>query len=112
MSGTGCWSALEPGGMIVHRVGNPGKVLSMAGTTPEMDMLWHLDPAGHTGDGSIRMKERLSVSWNDVRRLRTGEAFVITHGRALRMNVIPTEVDPVAAARARNLIEHLGAPSC
>ena len=104
--------ALQPGGLIVHRVGNPGKVLSMAGTTPETDTSWHLNSEGHTGDASVRLKERLSVPWNDVRRLRTGEAFVITHGRALRMNVIPTEVDPVAAARARNLIEHLGVPSC
>ena len=96
--------ALQPGGLIVHRVGNPADVLRLAGTKHETSTSWNLDSHGRTGRGLLRMDRRLSVDPDDVRRLETGEAFVITHGRALRMNVIPTQIDPVAARRARNLI--------
>ena len=103
--------ALQPGGLIVHRTGNPADVLRLAGTKHETSTSWNLDSHGRTGRGLLRMDRRLSVDPDDVRRLETGEAFVITHGRALRMNVIPTHIDPVAARRARNLIARAEVPS-
>ena len=102
--------ALQPGGIIVHRTGNPADVLRLAGTQHKPALSWNLNPAGRTGGGSVRMDRVLSVDPDDVRRLKTGEAFVVTHGRALRMSVIPVDIDPVAERRARLLLERAHGP--
>ena len=96
--------ALEPGGIIIHRTPNPAEVLKLAGTRHEPELSWHLDERGRTGDGGVRMNRVLSIDPDAIRRLRTGSAYVLTHGRSLEMSVIPTRISAGAAGRARELV--------
>jgi hypothetical protein len=104
--------ALQPGGIIVHRTGNPADVLRLAGTQHKPALSWTLNGSGRTGHGTVKMDRNLSVDPDDVRRLKTGQAFVVTHGRALKMSVLPVDIDPVAERRARMLLTGVGVPSC
>lgn len=42
-----------------------------------------------TGQGSLRLKEVLNVHPNDVMQLPVGEAYMIAHGKAQRVRVVP-----------------------
>lgn len=97
--------ALQPGGIVLHRTGDPGEVLRLAGTRHETDLSWQLDEAGRTGRGQVRMNRVMSVDPDRVRRLPTGSAFVLTHGRALKLSVIPAGFNPAAAEAARRQMQ-------
>lgn len=97
--------ALLPGGIVIHRTGNPADILKLAGTQHVPEQSWHLNEAGRTGHGVVKMDRKLSIDPDAIRRLRTGSAYVLTHGRALQMSVIPTPIRAEAAARARVLID-------
>ena len=96
--------ALVPGGLIIHRLGDPGEVLQPAGRVEEAEQSWYLDPAEPSGKGTVRMQQTVKVDSDEVRKLETGAAFVITHGRALKMQVLATDIPDATRSRARELI--------
>lgn len=100
--------ALAPGGVILHRTGNPGEVIKLAGTRHKADQSWHLNPLGRTGQGSVRTRRELTIDPDKVQQLPTGSAYVVSRGRALSMSVLQAQISPLAAARARNMISRAG----
>jgi ABC-type oligopeptide transport system ATPase subunit len=93
--------ALVPGGLIIHRMAEPSKLVTAAGTVRGLDQAWDLDDTGHTGSGRVSVTSRAKVDPDEVRQLKTGEAFVITGGRQLRMSVLPTSIPDDVREQAR-----------
>ena len=101
--------ALVPGGLIIHRLGDPGEVLQPAGRVTEAEQSWYVDPAEPSGKGTLRMEQVVKVDSDEVRKLETGAAFVITHGRALKMQVLATDIPAGTRDLARRLIARANA---
>jgi len=72
--------------IICHRISTPEDIVALAGTrlTPERSLAYN--PDGATGDGSIRVQHQYRVA-NDVRRLPTGQAWVIARGQAMKLAI-------------------------
>jgi len=73
--------------IICHRLSTPEDIVALAGTrlTPERSLAYN--PDGATGDGSIRVQHQYRVDPNDVRRLPTGQAWVIARGQAMKLAI-------------------------
>lgn len=93
--------ALVPGGLIIHRMAEPSKLVTAAGTVRGLEQTWDLDDDGNTGSGRVGVTSRAKVDPDEVRQLKTGEAFVISGGRQLRMSVLPTSIPDEVRAQAR-----------
>ena len=74
--------------IICHRVNTPEDVVRLAGTrlTPEFSS--HFDNQGATGEGSLRLQHQFLIDPNQLRSLPTGRAFVISHGRAAKAQIL------------------------
>jgi hypothetical protein len=99
--------------VICHRVNTPEEIIALAGTRLGMEYSTQFAREGATGAGSARSQHQFKVDPNKVRGLNPGKAFLISRGRAMKIEVprAPTvraplpETDPVAS----NLSE--GVPS-
>jgi len=78
---------------IVHSCADPDKLIKLAGTVQRYDYNYQTEDGGPTGKGTIRTREAARVDPNAVRQLAVGEAFVIAHGKAARIQVSPIEAD-------------------
>jgi hypothetical protein len=98
--------ALAPGGLIVHRMGDPDEVLRTAGTVRAMEQSWQLEPTGHSGMGTVKMAHKMRVDPDAVRQAKTGEAWVITQGKAAHMTVLRTRISQEARDHAERLVSY------
>jgi hypothetical protein len=73
--------------VICHRVNTPEDVIGLAGTRQAIEYSSHYDSEGPTGEGSTRIQHQFKVNPNDVRSLPSGEAFLISRGRAMRARI-------------------------
>lgn len=96
--------ALLPGGLIIHRLGDPDEVLKTAGTVRAVEQSWQLDELGQSGMGSAKMHHKMRVDPDEVRQARTGEAWVITKGRAVRMQVLRTRISDEVREHAERIV--------
>ena len=87
------------GGLIVHQLQDPEELLMAAGTVRKAEHSWQLDSAGGSGMGSMRMGFSMAINPDEVRRARTGEAWVIANGRHAHMQVLPAPQTPGRAVR-------------
>jgi hypothetical protein len=74
--------------IICHRVNTPEEVVALAGTRQRMEYSSRYAPAGGTGEGSARLQHQYKVDPNRVRALEPGAAYVISRGRAMRVQVL------------------------
>lgn len=92
--------------VICHRVNTPGPICELAGTRRRIEQSSHYDSSGQTGEGSARVQHQFTVDPNRVRRLANGEAYVIAHGRATRVQMLQAP----SVTRALPGIEHTDRP--
>ncbi|HKM55232.1 MAG TPA: hypothetical protein VJY33_17640, partial [Isosphaeraceae bacterium] len=97
--------ALASGGLVVHRLAEPDEVVKVAGTVRAMEQSWQLESHGHTGLGTVKMAHKMKVDPDETRQARTGEAWVITHGRAARMSVLRSRISEEVREQARRLVD-------
>lgn len=97
--------ALVPGGLIVHRLAEPEEVIKAAGTVRGMEQSFQLDPTGSTGLGTVKMAHKLRIDPDEVRQARTGEAWIVTRGRAAHLSVLRTRIDDETRDHARQLVD-------
>ena len=93
------------GGVIVHHCIDPDELLRAAGTVRATEQSWQLEGAGHSGMGSVRMAHKMRVDPDTVRQAGVGEAWAISNGRSLHMQVIPPDMPATVIESARALIE-------
>jgi conjugal transfer pilus assembly protein TraD len=74
--------------VVCHRVNTPDELAALAGTRQVLDYSSRVAPGGPTGERTVRLEQRRAIDPNDVRGLEPGEAFVISRGRAMRVQVL------------------------
>lgn len=75
--------------IILHACSHPHEILARAGTAIIVEESSQISGEQEMGQSSLRLKEVLNVHPNDVMQLPVGEAYVIVHGKAQRMRVVP-----------------------
>jgi hypothetical protein len=90
------------GGLVLHQLPDPERLIELAGTVRVAEQAWQLDPWGPAGQARIHMADRPRVDPNQVRQLHPGEAFLIQGGRAVKLSVlqapVPAQVQEEASA--------------
>jgi hypothetical protein len=90
------------GGLVLHQLADPDRLIALAGTIRVPEQAWQLDPWGPAGQARVHMADRPRVDPNQVRQLHPGEAFVIQAGRAVQLSVlqapVPAQVQEEASA--------------
>jgi conjugal transfer pilus assembly protein TraD len=74
--------------VICHRVNTPEDVCSLAGTRRTMEYSHHYAEEGATGEGSARIQHQFKVDPNKVRALPPGAAYIISRGRAMKVQML------------------------
>ena len=95
--------------LILHRCGDPERLIARAGTIARMEHTRYLDqgppargPVAGARQGAVTRREGWRIRPNDVRQLPVGEALVISCGKAARVQVglLSPPAELLAAARA------------
>jgi len=83
--------------VICHRVNTPEAIIALAGTRQGMEYSTQFAAEGATGAGSARSQHQFKVDPNKVRGLDPGTAFLISRGRAMKIQVprAPTVREPL-----------------
>jgi hypothetical protein len=74
--------------VICHRVNTPEPIVALAGTRLAMEYSTHYAEQGNTGHGSARMQHQYKIDPDKVRSLEPGIAYLISRGRAMRIEVL------------------------
>lgn len=74
--------------VICHRVNTPEPIVALAGTRLAMEYSTHYAEGGNTGQGSARMQHQYKIDPDKVRSLEPGIAYLISRGRAMRIEVL------------------------
>jgi hypothetical protein len=90
------------GGLVLHQLPDPERLIELAGTIRVPEQAWQLDPWGPAGQARVHMTDRPRVDPNQVRQLHPGEAFLVHGGRAVKLSVLqapmPASVQEEASA--------------
>ena len=74
--------------VICHRVNTPEQVAALAGTRKVIEYSRHFGEQGLKPQGSARVQHQFKVDPDSVRSLSPGEAYVISRGQAMKVNVL------------------------
>ncbi len=74
--------------VICHRVNTPEDIIALAGTRQRMEYSSHYATGGATGEGSARIQHQFKIDPNKVRALPPGAAYVISRGRAMKIQIL------------------------
>jgi hypothetical protein len=90
------------GGLVLHQLPDPDRLIELAGTVRVPEQAWQLDPWGPAGQARVHMTDRPRVDPNLVRQLHPGEAFLVHGGRAVKLSIlqapVPASVQEEASA--------------
>jgi hypothetical protein len=73
--------------VICHRVNTPEEIIALAGTRLGMEFSTQFAREGATGAGSARSQHQFKVDPNKVRGLDPGKAYLISRGRAMKVQI-------------------------
>jgi hypothetical protein len=80
------------GGLVLHQLPDPDRLIELAGTIRVPEQAWQLDPWGPAGQARVHMTDRPRIDPNQVRQLHPGEAFLVHGGRAVKLSVLQAPV--------------------
>ena len=98
--------------VIAHRVNTPDEIVALAGTRKVPELTTRLSEDGLTRERSVRMEHQLTIDPNKVRGLDPGMAYLISHGRAMKIQIprapalrapLPETGDPAGRNPPRNV---------
>ena len=75
--------------ILVHTTGIPSQLVDIAGTRRVYEYAHQLDRDNLTGLGSARLQHEYRVDLDEVRRLKVGQCFAISPGRAMKLQIAP-----------------------
>lgn len=78
--------------ILLHACNNPDRIIGRAGTLYVVEEVTGVEGDEATGHGSMRVVESPKVDPNVVKQLTTGEVYVIAHGKAHQVRVMPVHV--------------------
>jgi hypothetical protein len=73
--------------VIAHRVNTPDEIVALAGTRKVPELTTRLAEDGLTRERTVRMEQQLTIDPNKVRSLDPGMAYLISHGRAMKIQI-------------------------
>jgi conjugal transfer pilus assembly protein TraD len=73
--------------VIAHRVNTPDQIVALAGTRKVPELTTRLADDGLTRERSVRMEHQLTIDPNKVRNLDPGMAYLISHGKAMKVRI-------------------------
>ncbi len=73
--------------VIAHRVNTPDEIVALAGTRKVPELTTRLAEDGLTRERSVRMEHQLAIDPNKVRALDPGMAYLISHGKAMKIQI-------------------------
>ncbi len=73
--------------VIAHRVNTPDEIVALAGTRKVPELTTRLADDGLTRERSVHMEHQLTIDPNKVRSLDPGIAYLISHGRAMKIQI-------------------------
>jgi hypothetical protein len=76
--------------ILLHTTGIPSQLADIAGTRRVYEYSQQLDRDNLTGLGSARLQHAYRVDLDEVRRLKVGQCFAISPGRAMKLQIAPT----------------------
>jgi hypothetical protein len=76
--------------VIAHRVNTPDQIVALAGTRRVPQLTTRLAEDGLTRERSVRMEHQSTIDPNKVRALNPGMAYLISHGRAMKIQIPQT----------------------
>jgi hypothetical protein len=94
--------------IILHACSRSREIVARAGTEVMVEEASYIAEDGETGRGAVRLREVPRVDPNEVMKLPVGEAYVIAHGKAQRIRVMPVTVGAKELAEAGTYIAHAG----
>ena len=114
--------------VISHRVNTPEQIVALAGTRRTPELSTRLAEDGLTRDRTVRIEQRATIDPNKVRCLPPGAAYLISRGRAMKIQVprapsisvpLPEVVSPAPASAIPGAVQpisggpdgHGGGPS-
>jgi Helicase HerA-like C-terminal len=74
--------------VVCHRMNTPEEIVALAGTRLAPEHSIHYGPQGPNGEGSTRIQHQFKVDPNKIRSLPTGQAYLISRGRAMRAQIL------------------------
>ncbi len=74
--------------VIAHRVNTPDQIVALAGTRQVPKLSTRIAEDGVTRDRSFHSEHELKIDPNKVRGLDAGEAYLINHGHAMKIQVL------------------------
>jgi conjugal transfer pilus assembly protein TraD len=74
--------------VVCHRVNTPEDIIALAGTRKTVEYSTHYATEGATGEGSARIQHQFKIDPNKVRALPPGQAYVISRGRAMKIQML------------------------
>lgn len=74
--------------VVCHRVNTPEDIIALAGTRRAVEYSAHYESEGATGEGSARIQHQYKIDPNRVRALPPGHAYIINHGRAMKVAML------------------------
>jgi hypothetical protein len=92
------------GGLLLHAMPDPARLLAAAGVVKVIEQTWRLDPDGPTGNSSARIRERPRPEAGAVQQAREGEAWLIARGRYEHLMVARTRISDGYRARAHAIV--------
>lgn len=90
--------------IILHACNRPQDIVARAGTEVMIEEVSHVAEDAEMGHSTIRLSETPRVDPNDVMKLPVGEIYVIAHGQAQRVRVLPVTVGEKELAEAEAYI--------
>jgi conjugal transfer pilus assembly protein TraD len=74
--------------VIAHRVNTPDQIVALAGTRQIPKLTTRIAEDGVTRDRSFHTEHELKIDPNKVRGLDAGMAYLVNHGRAMKIQVL------------------------
>ncbi len=87
------------------------RILARAGTNTIVEESSQTTEQQDADRSSFRLKEVFKVNPNEVMQLPVGEAYVIAHGEAQRVRVLPVSVDPKVLEEVSTSLTSILVPS-
>ena len=78
--------------IILHASNDPDRIIGRAGTLYTVEEVSGVEGDEATGRGSLRLSEAPKIDANVIRQLAIGEVYVIAHGKAHQVRVMPVPI--------------------
>jgi hypothetical protein len=107
--------------VISHRVNTPDQIVALAGTRKAPELTTRLAEDGFTRDRTVRLEQRATIDPNKVRCLPPGAAYLISRGRAMKIQIprapttrvpLPEAVSPAPVQQAPEAERKAGEKTC